>query len=623
MPKTPRRQAAPAELRYAVHVDDVSAHLFRVDLDVALPAPEGQEFWMPVWIPGSYLVREFSRHVVRLEAWCGDKPVALDKTAKNRWRAAACAGPLRLRYWVFAADLSVRAAYLDDDRAFFNASSLLLAVAGQEALPHEVDLPHPPGRTDWTVATTLPAVDCDAGGFGRYRAADYAALLDHPVEMGAQITVNFRAGGVAHRMAIANARALDGQVDTARLARDLKRICDAQVAMFEPQRKRAPFGRYLFQVAPTADGYGGLEHADSTALMCARGSLPHPRMQEADAAYREFLGLCSHEYFHAWNVKRIKPAAFTPYDLERENVTGLLWVFEGFTSYYDDLMLLRAGLVTPQQYLEMLGRTISAVRRTPGRQVQSLTEASQDAWIKYYRPDANTPNATVSYYQLGALLALSIDLRLRQHGTATLDDVMRLLWRRYGRDDAPMRAQGVAEDAMPALLREVSGLDWRGYFARHVRGTEELPLRRQLAAFGVRWAEEPGAAFDALGLVVQEQPGGWLAVQRVRTGGWAQRAGLMAGDTLLTINGERARRATVERLHALAANGDVWQVQSLRQDLLRQASLPWEEPVPVVVRLELETGGRMPAVRKRLQSAWMSGRASSVRAAAGARTGAK
>lgn len=602
-----RRVITPSPERsgpnYRVSIADASAHQFQVELDLADPAGAGQEFWLPVWIPGSYLVREFARHVLRLQAWCGGKTVDVEKIAKNRWRVAPCDGPLRLRYTVYAFDLSVRTAYLDTQRGFFNPSSLLLAAAGREAWPHTVAISAPDFAPHWTLATTLPAVQCDANGFGSRRAERYDDLIDHPVEMGDLMQIPFNAGGAAHRMVIAHASALRGTVDARRLARDLKRICAAQIALFEPSRKRAPFDRYLFMVAPTADGYGGLEHRDSTALMCSRRSLPHPRMQAADGDYRDFLGLCSHEYFHAWNVKRIKPRAFTPYDLERENPTTLLWLFEGFTAYYDDLMVLRAGLITPQQYLDGLARTLGAMQRTPGRSVQSVAEASFDAWTKYYRPDENTANATVSYYQLGAMVALAIDLRLRRESDVTLDDVMRLLWTRYGRADAPLRDEGVAEDALPGLLKEVSGLDWRAFFRRHVQGTELPPLKARFADFGVQWSVLEDTPLDALGLAVQEQAGGWLSVQRVRNGGWAERAGLAAGDLLLTLDGERARKSVIERRHALAAKGDNWRLSWLRQDLEQQSQTPWF--VMPASRVQLRPADRPQRSQRQRQSAWL------------------
>ncbi len=597
---TANAAAGPA---YRISIADAQAHQFCVELDLADPASGGQEFWLPVWIPGSYLVREFSRHVLQVRAWCAGQPVGVDKIAKNRWKASPCKGPLRLRYTVYAFDLSVRTAYIDNTRGFFNASSLLLAATGREQHTHRVDIVCPDFAPQWTLATTLPALQCAASGFGTRQAHSYAELIDHPVEMGELLRLEFSAGGATHAMVIAQGGLLRNQVDTKRLARDLKRICRAQIALFEPRSKRAPFAQYLFMVAPTADGYGGLEHADSTALLCSRRSLPHPRMTEANSDYRDFLGLCSHEYFHAWNVKRIKPQAFTPYDLERENATSLLWLFEGFTAYYDDLMVLRAGLITSQQYVDGLARTIGAVQRTPGRLVQSVSEASADAWTKYYRPDENTPNATVSYYQLGALVALSIDLRLRRDSAATLDEVMRLLWTRYGRADAPQRAQGVAEDALPALLKELSGLDWRGFFRRHVHGTELPLIKAQLAQFGVTWDTPDDTALDALGLSVQEQPGGWLNVQRVRNGGWAERAGLAAGDLLVALNGERARKSLLERSHALAQPGDVWRVTTMRQDVLQHAEAPWFA-LPNS-RVQLQMADKLPAATRQRRSAWL------------------
>jgi predicted metalloprotease with PDZ domain len=599
----PAAQTPAVGPAYRVSVEDAQAHRFLVELDLPEPTTTGQEFWLPVWIPGSYLVREFARHVLQLQAWCAGKPVAVDKIAKNRWRVAPCRGPVRLRYTVYAFDLSVRTAYLDDARGFFNPSSLLLAATGQEQQPHTVDIVCPDFAPQWTLATTLPALRCADNGFGTRQAGSYAELIDHPVEMGRLLRLEFSAGGARHAMVIAHADQLRDTVDTKRLTRDLQRICSAQIALFEPRSKRAPFSQYLFLVAPTADGYGGLEHADSTALMCSRRSLPHPRRTEADSDYRDFLGLCSHEYFHAWNVKRIKPLAFTPYDLERENPTGLLWLFEGFTAYYDDLMVLRAGLMTPQQYLDGLARTISAVLRTPGRLVQSVAEASFDAWTKFYRPDENTANATVSYYQLGALIALSIDLRLRRESGVTLDDLMRLLWTRYGRSDAPLRLQGVAEDALPALLAELSGLDWRGFFRRHVHGTTLPPLKAQLAQFGVTWTAQDDTALDALGLGVQEQAGGWLSVQRVRSGGWAERAGLAAGDLLVALNGERARKSLIERSHALARPGDVWRIDSLRQDRLMHAQAPWFA-LPSS-RVQLQVAVRPQATQRQRLRAWL------------------
>ncbi len=570
--------------RYEVRMHARQAHRFDVALELDAPSPEGQEFWLPVWIPGSYLVREFARHVLDVQAACEDRNVPVRKVAKNRWRVAPCPGPLRLRWSVFAHDASVRTAWLDDARAFFNPSSLLLAAAGHEHRTHEVHLHAPDDRPAWTVGTTMPAREIDARGFGLYCADTYDRLVDHPVLAGTLLRVNLRAHGTPHEMIIDHAEMLEGEIDTPRLRADLQRICETEIAMFEPRAKLAPFARYAFLVMPVASGYGGLEHADSTALVCSEASLPHPRDAERHADYRQFLGLCSHEYFHAWNVKRIRPQALTPYDLERENLTGLLWLFEGFTSYYDDLVLRRAGLVTPQQYLDLLARAIDGVRAAPGRMVQSLEEASFDAWIKFYRPDENTANSTVSYYTLGALFALTLDLTLRQRGQACLDDVMRLLWRRYGREDAPLRAQGVPEDALPDLVREATGVDLRRLFTRHVAGRAELPLKRLLAAFGVQWTHGDSDPMARLGLRADEQQG-WLLIRQIQADGWARAAGLTAGDLIVALEGRRATPELFKRLGARARPGDIWHLHVMRDARLITCEAPLPAPVAGPVRL--------------------------------------
>jgi predicted metalloprotease with PDZ domain len=586
-------------LRYTVQLRRQHAHLFDVELELDDPDPQGQEFWMPVWIPGSYLVREFAKHIVAIEARCGGRPLAIDKVAKNRWRAAPCTGPLTLRWSVHAHDASVRTAYLDASRAFFNPPCLLLAAQGHEHRAHQLRLEAPPPSPAWQVATTLTATAVDARGFGTYRADGYDALADHPVLIGDLLRVPLRAHGTPHELVFDQAARL--QLDRARLRDDIKRVCEATIALFEPRRRRAPFARYAFLTMPSAaGGYGGLEHADSTALICADADLPHPRDGARSAGYRRLLGLCSHEYFHAWNVKRIRPEALSPPDLERENPTGLLWLFEGFTSYYDDLLLRRAGLVDDAQYLHTLARTLDAVLAAPGRHVQTLRQASYDAWIKYYRPDANSANATVSYYTQGALFALTLDLTLRRRSAATLDDVMRELWRRHG----AAGSAGVAEDELPALVRELSGLDLRRLFARHVDGCAELPLRRLLAEFGVGWSHGEADALASLGLRLDDAQG-WPLVRQVLSDSWAQRAGLAAGDLLIAIDGERASVDVLRRRHARGRAGDVWRVHLMRDARLLELAAPLGAPAPGPVQLTLAP--RAGAAAQRRRRAWLAG----------------
>jgi predicted metalloprotease with PDZ domain len=414
-------------------------------------------------------------------------------------------------------------------------------------------------------------------GFGAYAAADYDELIDHPVEMGEFTLARFTAAGVAHDVAITGA----SQVDTERLARDLKRLCETQIRFWSARRSRtAPMDHYVFLVIAVGEGYGGLEHRASSALLCSRNDLPRRGMTETSEANLGFLGLCSHEYFHAWNVKRIKPSAFIPYDLERENYTRLLWLFEGFTSYYDDLLLARAGLLTRDQYLELLGRSITTHLRTPGRARQTLAESSFDAWTKYYRPDENTPNAVVSYYLKGSLAALCLDLLIRERtrGRRSLDDVMRALWRRHG-----MRAKGVGEGDFERLAGEVTGLKLARFFDSALRSTRELPLRTLLATHGIgmelRAAESSGdkggkpsgrsarANRPSLGVRTKTE-GREIMVTHVLGGGAAQAAGIAAGDAIVALDGMRPGPGGLDALLDRRRPGEEIVVQLFRRDQL-------------------------------------------------------
>ncbi|RPH42779.1 MAG: M61 family peptidase [Burkholderiales bacterium] len=592
MKRTASRATEP--VAYRIVPADPHGHLFEVDLTVAEPAAEGQRLALPAWIPGSYMIREFARHIVRIEARDGRGALRIDKLDKHTWRAAPARGPLRVSYTVYAWDLSVRAAHLDATHGFFNATSVCLRVIGQEAQPCTVDLEPPPASVarDWKVATTLPEAGARRGGFGRYRAADYDALADHPVEMGRFASIAFEAAGATHEIVVTGR----SDVDLERLARDLQPVCAAQAALFEPRTKRAPFDRYLFLTTAVGDGYGGLEHRDSTALLCGRNDLPWPGMQESTDGYRTFLGLASHEYFHAWHVKRIKPAAFVPYDFDREAYTRLLWIFEGFTSYYDDLMLVRAGAISRGDYLKALARTVSLVQRAPGRTVQSVAESSFDAWIKYYRQDENSPNSVVSYYAKGSLVALAIDLAVRAKtgGRASLDDAMRLMWERYGRDfHAPgggpgAMQRGLPEEAFPALLREATGVALDPALARWVDGTAELPLAKLLAPFGVTLAFAPADPAPTLGIRTGGR-GADLSITTAYSGGAAHRAGLSAGDVLVACDGLRIDEKALKALLSRRKPGDTVEVHAFRRDELMRFAVVLDAPAPSEASLTAST----------------------------------
>jgi predicted metalloprotease with PDZ domain len=511
-----------ARIHYRVEAADLHAHLFRVTLHIDRPAA-GQQVSLPVWIPGSYLVREFSRNLQRLAARQDGQAVAVRQIDKCNWQIGCGAGrPAQLIYEVYAFDHSVRTAWLDTQRGFFNGTSLCLRVHGQESSVHALDLASVEGMPNWHAATGLKPHQCGKRGFGTYLAADYDELVDCPVEIGPFWSGEFRAGGVPHRLVVAGATA---SFDGARLLADVRKICETGIRFWH-DRKRPPHKNYLFLLNAVDDGYGGLEHRNSTALIAARRDLPRlgePRMSDG---YVTLLGLISHEYFHTWNVKRLRPAEFASYDYGAENYTQLLWFFEGFTSYYDDLLLRRAGLIDDTGYLKLLNKTINQVLQTPGRQVQSVAQASFDAWVKYYRQDENTANATVSYYTKGAVIALCFDLTLRKEGQTTLDEVMRALWHRC-------QAGPMAEADFAAVLEELGGRSFAREIAAWVHGTRELPLQALLQAHGVTVVEDAAQLQQRLGLRMSETAP--LQIKTVLRGSAAEQAGLAANDEWLAV----------------------------------------------------------------------------------------
>jgi predicted metalloprotease with PDZ domain len=541
-----------APIRYRVSVADLSGHRFAVTLRIAHPAAQ-QRVSLPVWIPGSYLVREFAKNLLQIEARQGQEKLAVVQLDKCSWQVdCSPRQALELSYEVYAFDRSVRTAWLDASRGFFNGTSLFLAVDGQTDSPHGLTLAPSRETAAWSVATGLTPVQVTPKGFGRYSAVNYDELIDCPVELGLFWQGDFKACGVPHRFVVAGAPpSFDGK----RLLADAQKICDGAIRFWHSEtgvgsgsRPKPPHKRYVFMLNAVDDGYGGLEHRNSTALICTRRDLPRlnpdlsepatPATETAGAddtaatprqpeGYTTLLGLISHEYFHTWNVKRLRPAEFTSYDYGQENYTRLLWFFEGFTSYYDDLLLRRTGLLDDAGYLKQLSKTINQVLQTPGRAIQSVAQSSFDAWVKYYRLDENTPNVTVSYYAKGSLIALCLDLTLRAEGHGRLDDVMRQLWQRC--KGGPM-----SEDDLAAVLENLSGRSFGGEISAWVHGTEDLPLKSLLARHGVGVKVDTLPLAQRLGLRVSEASG--ISIKNVLRGGLAEEAGFAAGDEWLGVD---------------------------------------------------------------------------------------
>lgn len=623
-------------IHYRIDASRREAHLFHVTVTVERPSA-GQVLSLPVWIPGSYLVREFSRHLSALRAEQGGRSVALDQLDKTTWRAGCDAvEPLQVECLVYAFDTSVRAAFLDAHRGFINNTSLCLRVEDHEAEPHRLTLRGL--AADWQVATAMRAVGAKGGADDAhlahpanlvhlahlangepqtFEASGYDELVDYPIELGCFWHGCFEAHGVAHEYVVAGALP---DFDGARLLADAKRICEAQIAFWHSTSTPAstptaaasltessaadappkpPFERYVFLHNLVEEGRGGLEHRASTALISPRRDMPSIGKAETSEGYGDLLGLISHEYFHTWNVKRLRPAEFARYDYGRENYTELLWFFEGFTSYYDDLFLVRTRLIDPARYLRLLARTVTGVAAAPGRQVQSVAQSSFDSWVKYYRADENTPNATISYYTKGSLVALAFDLSLRSEGRGTLDAVMRRLWRTSS-------GGPIDELQIAAALADVGGRSFAGELHGWVHGTDELPLPGLLEKAGIDWSTEAPTLAQRLGLRVSESALTGVKISHVLRGGAAESAGLSVGDELIAVDGWRVRRLE-DALRLLHTGSTVpWSVVRDQRLLQLSVALPAEDsavPSAVMLKFAKEPVERVAALRK----AWLEG----------------
>ena len=572
-------QRVMAAHRYCIRPKDPAAHLFEVSLTVERPDSTGQIFAIPAWIPGSYMIRDYAKHVVAIRAEADGLAVSLRKIDKSRWQADPVERPITLIAEIYAYDPSVRGAHLDTQHAYFNGPCVFASVVGQEDRQCELEIlpPKAPVGRNWRIATSMRRRDTAPYAFGLYIAENYAELIDHPVEIGELSIGEFEVNGIPHAIAIRGRT----RTDMARLCHDLQTLCEHHVSLLGMPED---LDRYLFLLHAPSSGYGGLEHRWSSSLVCARDNLPSRGDAEVSDGYREFLGLASHEYFHLWNIKRLKPEIFSPYDLSVEAHTSLLWVFEGITSYYDDLVLVRSGLIAEDSYLELLGRTITRVLRGSGRARQSVAESSFDAWTKFYKQDANAANAIVSYYTKGSLIALSLDLKLRSEtaGRVSLDDVMQACWGRWGQS-----GQAMPEDGFEVLCTEVSGLDLSDFLDAMVRGTGELPLQAMLSSHGIDYRIRKrsgrrdkggtpvgGEATAALWLGANlTERDGKLVFAVVMNGGPAEFAGVAPGDVAVALDGVALTAANCDRRLSSYHDGDSLELVLFRGDDLITTSI--------------------------------------------------
>ena len=555
-------------LHYQIEFDDYRQHLIHVTLRFL--ADPTQVLSLPTWIPGSYLIREFSKHLESVKAYDEDgRLLQISKFEKNKWRLFNTDHELiTVEYDVYAYDLSVRGAYVDQSRLYVNPACVCLGLDGQEDKAIEVEIFLPPELKHFQLATGLPHKSFVSGRY-TLKAKDYAELIDAPFELAEQSRFSFEAAGIAHEFVISGKHAMNA----ARMQQDLEKICGTEIAMFGS----APFKNYTFMTMATGNSYGGLEHPNSTSLITPRDDLPQAdELLEPSKEYQRFLGLCSHEYFHSWLVKFIRPENFANYNLNKEGYTSLLWIFEGFTSYYDDLILLRSGVINQESYVTLLKAQIERYLQNPGRTVQTVAESSFDAWVKFYRPDENTNNAGTSYYNKGCLVALCLDLGLRLRGSS-LDALMRKLY-----ENAQQGIQ-VSERTIFDLCRELTNQDWAEQINHLINTTDELPLDQLLPEFGFSFELKNEQALP-FGLKVVDKAEGVL-IQSAGRDGAAAKVGLSANDVILAIDG---LKASEKLLAKYAKQVGTYSVYAFRRDELMQFELQGAETSLTTVELKVE-----------------------------------
>jgi predicted metalloprotease with PDZ domain len=560
-------------INYQIALPQRRAHL--IDVTITIAATDTPiDLQMPVWTPGSYLVREYARHVQSFAVSQAGQPCTWSKTDKTTWQIHPNHGdtPITVYYQVYGYELTVRTNHVDESHAFFNPAAVCMQQVGYTGgLAVQVITP-----IEWQVATQLewhadPKSHDDTTAWS-YHAVDYDQLYDSPFECGTHRLMRFFVDEIPHDVAIWG----HGNEQIARLLADMERIVVATRQHFA----QLPYQRYLF-ILHLADGmYGGLEHCNSTVCLCDRWGFAKPR------DYERVLGLITHEFFHTWNVKRIRPAPLGPFDYAHENYTRQLWLAEGVTSYYDNLIMCRAGLLTTQRYLDVLAEDITSVQRTPGRHLQSLAEASFDAWIRYYRPDENSPNVSVSYYIKGAVVAFALDMTIRQwsNGTQSFDDVLRLLESRY-----PLYLPGIPEDnTMVQLISEVAGVDVAvvaEFFADYIYGTRELDWDAICATVGLRprWhlGDEPAVTMGAK----LRQDDTRLVIATLTPNGPAQRAGLAPFDQIVAVNYNRVDASRLKARLLEARPDSVIDVTYFRRDELRQCQVTLAATQPTALML--------------------------------------
>ncbi|WP_394220314.1 M61 family metallopeptidase [Alteromonas gracilis] len=548
----------PSSIHYTLTISNWRAHQFTVDISVPEHAQSSLELSLPSWIPGSYMVRDFAKSIISIHAYTDahkTNTVSLSKMDKQTWSVDSKGKPCIISYVVYANDLSIRSAFMNDQYAFINGTSAFLKVSGFENEKCELDIKlneDDPTTASWQAYTSMPVrKKSDTGFLWYFEEANYYELIDHPIYVGVADTHSFNVDGVTFTLLFSG----NNKIDYDRIANDLKPICKHHLDLFGNPH---PIDNYLFMTLLADNGFGGLEHKYSTALLYPRFDLPQIGDSETKTdSYITFLSLCSHEFFHTWHVKRIKPNVMVMPDLSQETYTNQLWIYEGFTSFYDDVALARAGVIEPQKYLDIISHNVSRLLQNAGRFKQSAAQSSFDAWTKFYKQDASATNNIVSYYTKGGIIALGLDLLLRSKSdnSVTLDSLMQLLWQQYGIDE-----KGTPDDVIERLCKSHFNIDVSEYLNSVVYATNDVDLAAVVSEMGVEFhtrsrvsAEDKGgktnqpAIKNQLGATLKTAPFG-LSVTQVFEGLAAMDAGILLNDVIIAMNGHIVNAQKLQRM---------------------------------------------------------------------------
>ncbi|WP_223649599.1 M61 family metallopeptidase [Hymenobacter psoromatis] len=562
--------AAPtaSTLRYTLAMPAPQTHYFEVRMDLQGFNQEYTDLKMPVWAPGSYLVREFERHVERLTAQAAGGPaLRVEKLDKNTWRVHHPGqATFRVDYGVYAYEISVRTSYIDADHGFALGSSIFMYPAANKNMPSQVTVQPAAGWA--TVSTALRP----ASGMQKfvYKSADYDELADSPIEIGNQKVLSFITNGTPHQMAMYGPYTLP---DEPRFLADMQKITT------EAQRVvgQNPIDHYLFIVHHLEAGGGGLEHLYSTTLGARPGTY------SSEVGYKNFLRLVAHEYFHLWNVKRIRPIALGPFDYDKENYTHMLWVSEGQTEYMANQIAQRAGFYTAQQYYDQLAAVLTGVENQPGNKLQPVAMSSFDAWIRGYRPDENSRNSEISYYDKGEMVGLMLDLLIVQatNGQKHVDDVFRLLYDKYYKG----LKRGFTDQEYQDAVAEVAGRRFDDFFQNCVYGTRTLDYATALGYVGLTLASAPASPNGSLGATIANRNGHYV-VTYVKRDGTAWNGGLNVNDELMQLNGAAPTDEAVKQALFASAPGMVLKMQVKHNAYLHDLSLTLQPDSDLVYQIQ-------------------------------------